>query len=130
MRPTYNTNKTIADHLAALDQKDTWSLIMFCLYKLQDDPEWLVMSELSYILKSQELVKFLNYFGGLTIKIPKTSDLRLLMEAFTLYRLVNFDGLDINVAVRELDTDEFTVDDIKRTYIKILDVVKDYDFTV
>lgn len=128
MRTTANNNPYIAEHLTTMEKKDTWIMLLFALYKLRDDPDWLVLSELSYILDTRALVKFLSYFENMTIKIPPMRDLHLLLHALTLYKAVAFDNLPLDKALRAMDTSTFSRDEIKQTYVKILDVVKDYDF--
>lgn len=128
MKDHLNNNPHIAEHLAILNKKDTWSLLLFALYKLRDDPDWLTLSELSYILESDDLVRFLSYFEGLTITIPKLRDLRLMLATFTVYRLTAFEGIDLDAAIKGLNSDEFSKDEIKQTYLKVLNVVRDYEF--
>ena len=67
----------IVESLNALDKTDIYSLMLFTLYKIQDLPQYSTLSELCYILDSSNLVKFLSYYGGMTITIPKLKDLRL-----------------------------------------------------
>ena len=47
-----------------------YSLAMMFLYILKDDPEYAALSQLSYILDRKNFDKFIDYFGGSTIKVP------------------------------------------------------------
>ena len=51
----------IKDNLNKLKQEDTYSMMMFLLYKLQDVPEYAALSELAYILdKSNFEINYLQ----------------------------------------------------------------------
>lgn len=117
----------IAAVLNAMKKEDVYSLLLFALYKLKDDPEYLTLSELSYILDGENLTKFLRYFGGMTLKVPTSKELRLITKALTLYQHVNLDGGNFDEAARALINDEFTRDDIKECYAKIVEVMTDYE---
>ena len=62
--------------LEELDKQDIYSLILFTLYKLKDVSEYSVLSELIYILDDKSFARFLSYFEGQTIKVPKINDLK------------------------------------------------------
>ena len=83
---------------------------------------------MAYLMDSKDLVRFLKHFEGLTITIPASKDLRLIIQAFTLYRLVDFEGFTMDRALRELDKSEWSKDDIKKAYIQVKEVVRNYDF--
>lgn len=119
----------IKERLSAMDQRDTWGLILFALYRLRNDPEWLTLSELAYVMDSKALVKFLRRFEGLTITIPPARDLQLLIKAFTLYRLVDFEGCPMDKALRELNKGDWTNEDIQKAYIQIKEITRNYDFS-
>jgi len=125
--PAYKPDH-IRERLNVMEQQDTWGLILFALYKLRDNPEWLTLSEMAYLMDSKDLVRFLKHFEGLTITIPASKDLRLIIQAFTLYRLVDFEGFTMDRALRELDKSEWSKDDIKKAYIQVKEVVRNYDF--
>ena len=125
-------NKRITKVTAALnsmDKNDVYSLMLFTLYKMKDIPDYLTLSELSYILDEKNLVKFLSYFGGMTITIPTLKDLRLVLQAMTLYQYVNVEDGDFNDGLKAIVTKEFTADEVKEVYSKIVEVVSNYEFT-
>ena len=80
----------ITASLNNLSKEDTLSMLLFTLYKLKNEPKYSVLSELCYILDSDNLNKFLSYFGGTTIKVPTARELRLLVQAMVLYQHVDF----------------------------------------
>ena len=117
----------IVESLNALNKTDVYSLLLFTLYKMNDLPEYSTLSELCYILDGDNLSKFLSYFGGMTIKVPTLKDMRLMLQGLLLYQYVNIEEGDYNEALKAL-VDEFSEDEIKTVYNKIVEVTKDYDF--
>lgn len=117
----------IVESLNALNKTDVYSLLLFSLYKMHDLPEYSTLSELCYILDGDNLSKFLSYFGGMTIKVPTLRDMRLLVQSLLLYQYVNIEEGDYNEAIKAL-VDEFSEEELKTTYDKIVEVTKNYDF--
>ncbi len=128
MTKTKRVNKITAA-LQDLSKNDIYSLMLFTLFKLKDDPKYSTLSELCYILDGDNLTRFLKYFGGLTIKIPTLRDMRLLTQTLLLYQYVNIDE-DVNFkkALEAVCGDEFTADEVKESYSKLLEVVSEYSF--
>ena len=117
----------IVESLNALNKTDVYSLLLFTLYKMNNLPEYSTLSELCYILDGDNLSKFLSYFGGMTIKVPTLRDMRLLVQGLLLYQYVNIEEGDYNEALKAL-VDEFSEEEIKTVYDKIVDITKNYDF--
>ena len=128
MTKTKRVNKITAA-LQNLSKNDIYSLMLFTLFKLKDDPKYSTLSELCYILDGDNLTRFLKYFGGLTIKIPTLRDMRLLTQTLLLYQYVNIDeDVDFKKALEAVCGDEFTADEVKESYSKLLEVVSEYSF--
>lgn len=118
----------ITEALNNLSKEDTYSFLMFTLYKLKDDPRWTGLSELCYLLDGDSLAKLLTYYGGMTITIPTLKDFRLMLKALSLYDLVNLQGHDFDCSMKTIMDAEFQEEEIKETYKKVLEVVSDYQF--
>lgn len=114
--------------LEQLNEKDVYSLLLFVLYKLKDDKTFSTLSELVYLLDKNSLFNLLSVFGGLTITIPKTSDLKMVVAGLLVYQLVNIEGKDLTTSIKEVKTGEYTESELRDVYLKICDIVKDYDF--
>ena len=82
---------------------------------------------MAYILDGDSLSKFLTYFGGMTIKVPELRELRLVVQALLLYQYVNLEKGDFDDALKVL-SDEFTEQEIKNMYNKVVEVVENYEF--
>lgn len=117
----------IVQALNSLSKTDIYSLILFTIYKMKEIPEYSVLSELCYVLDGDNLMKFLSYFGGMTITIPTKEEFELLVQALLLYQAVNIEKEDYSDAIKALSAD-FTEKEIKEAYDKIIDVISKYDF--
>ena len=115
--------------LNSLNKDDIYSMMLFTLYKVKDIPEYLTLSELCYVLDNDNLTKFLSYFGGMTITVPKLKDLRLVLKGLMLYQYVNVEGGSFDDSLKALAEDEFSADDIKNIYVKVVEVISNYDFS-
>lgn len=128
---TKRTTK-LTEALATMNKTDIYSMMLFVLYKLKNQPDYLALSELCYLLDGDDLTKLLSYYGGMTITIPTMRDLRLVMQALYLYQFVNLNGGDFREGMKMiLNSDasaEFSADEIKKTYTKILEVLDNYEF--
>lgn len=118
----------ITKTINAMKKDDLYSLILFTLYKLRDIPDYLTLSELSYVLSDDNIPRFLSYFGGMTLKVPTSKDMRLVTKALLLYNLVNIEGEDFNKCLIEVVDQEFSKDEIKEAYTKIIEVMATYEF--
>lgn len=114
--------------LEQLEEKDIYSLLLFVVYKLKDDKKYSTLSELVYLLDKDSLFNLLSVFGGLTITIPKTKDMKLVVAGLMIYQLVNLEGKDLTASIKEVRTGEYTEKELKEVYLKVCDVVKDYEF--
>ena len=122
----------IVESLNNLNKKDIYSLLLFALYQLKEDPKFSVLSEMCYILNSEDLLKMLNYFGGMTITVPTLRDMRLLVQALMIYRSVHIEQectYDEVVADYKKNKSEFTLQEIDEAYSKLVEVVSNYEFS-
>ena len=119
----------IKENLITLSDMDTWSLVLFVLYKIKDIPEYSTISELAYVLDKDNLLKLCEYFGGLTIKIPTIDELELLVHSLVLYQYVNIDGMEYDKAIEIVGKDSLDLRAIKSGYIKICEILSKYKFS-
>ena len=108
---------------------DTYSLIMFALYKLRDNPKYSTLSELTYLVDRQSLLALIEYFGGLTITIPSANELRQLLNALMTYNAVNIEKTgDLNKIMKDFDKKGYDKAKILEAYTVICDVMSNYSF--
>lgn len=115
----------IAEALNNLEQTDVYSLILFALYKLKDVPEYSTLSELCYILDGKDLITFLDYYGGSTIRVPTKKELAEVIDGLLLYEEVNMEGKDFSEALKDIDTKD--IPKIKSTYLQISQLLQSYN---
>lgn len=118
----------IQDKLNDLSETDIYSMMLFALYKLKDIPEYSVLSELVYLTDKKSLFNLLEYFGGMTIRIPSVEELKLMLNVLLLYQLVHFEDKDFNEALKELDMKDSKLSDVKDAYLKVSEVLDKYEF--
>ena len=118
----------IRNSISCLKEADTYSLILFSLFKLRDIPEYSSLSELAYVLDKDNLLKLCEYFGGLTIKIPTIDELESIVYSLILYQLVDIDKMDFDTALKTIGHKYSDLRKVKADYRKIQDVLKKYSF--
>lgn len=118
----------ITEALNSLNKKDIYSMLMFTLYKLKDDPTYTGLSELCYLLDGNSLSKLLTYYGGMTITIPTLKEMRLITKALSIYQYVNIEGEDLEETIKAVSDNEFREDELKATYARVLNVIAEYQF--
>lgn len=119
---------TIKKNLDTLEMSDIYSLLFFILYKMQDIPEYAVVSELCYLVDSRSLTRMLAYFAGKTIKIPTENELKILTNALLLYQKINVDRKTYVEALEELtDCDKKEKEKITALYLKTIDIMNNYN---
>lgn len=119
---------TIRKNLDSLEMSDIYSLLFFVLYKIQDIPEYAVVSELCYLVDSRSLTRMLAYFAGKTIKIPTTDELKILTNALLLYQKINIERETYAEAITELtNVSKKELEKITNLYLKTIDIMNNYN---
>lgn len=107
-------------------ESDLWSFMLFVLFKIRDIPEYSSISELSYVLDKKNFLSFCEYFGGLTIKVPTIDEMEVLLYGLLLYQYVEVDKIDYDEACELLQNSSVELKDIRSSYSKLKEVLKDY----
>ena len=120
---------SIKSRLDSLQLSDVYSLMLFLLYKVQDIPEYAVLSELCYLLDGSNILRLFAYFAGKTITFPSEDEFVTLINALLLYQYINIDGLSMAAAQDKLniDLDGKQKDRIMDLYLKIVPLIKQYN---
>lgn len=126
-------NKGMSKHLInskleELNQTDVYSMVLFGLYKLQGVNEYSTLSELPFILDHKSLDNLLEYYGGLTIRIPTKQELNDMIGALLLYQLVHLDNVPYDVAISELKQQDCKKENVLDMYSKLGDFMSNYEF--
>ena len=119
---------SIKENLNTLELSDVYSLMLFVLYKVQDIPEYAVLSELCYLMDSRSLTRRFTYFAGKTITIPTESEFKILANALLMYQKVNIDRKSYSDAIAELkDLTPKEKTSITNLYLQIIDIMNNYN---
>lgn len=124
MKPT----TTIKQSLDNLRLSDVYSLMLFALYKVQDIPDYAVLSELCYLLDGSNLNRLFTYFAGQTITFPTKDELAIVTNALLLYQYVQIDGMTYNDAQEKLtDLTSSKRKKVTDLYLKLLPIMAEYN---
>lgn len=102
--------------------------MLFVMYKLKDSNEYSSLSQLSYILDEENLLKLCEYYGGTTIYIPKIEELEDMLNAMLLFQKVDIEKQDLTKCLTTLDKKGENTKSIKKNYFVIKEVLKDFSF--
>lgn len=111
-----------------LTELDTYSLILFVLFKLRNIPEYASLSELVYILDKDTLLKLCEYFGGITLKIPTIEELESLVYSLVLYQYVELENMNYEEAIKLIGHKSSDLRKVKSDYQKICKILSSYEF--
>ena len=119
---------SIKANLNNLHLSDIYSLMLFIIYKLQDVPEYAVLSELCYLLDGNNLTRLLTYFAGKTITFPTEDEMATMANALLMYQYINIDGETLVDAQAKLeDVTPKQMDKITELYLQILPIMRQYN---
>ena len=116
--------KTSLDNLSSTD---IYSLILFALYKMGNVPEYSTLSELVYLVDKESLYNILEYYGGMTIKIPTKYELDVVINSLLLYQFTVIDKKSIEESLPLLN-ERINQKDILNAYTKMINILADYNF--
>lgn len=118
----------LKDNLNNLKVSDIYSLMLFILYKMKDIPDYAVLSEMCFLLDSQNMTRLLTYFAGRTITFPKEEEMAILTNALLLYQYVNIEDDSFTEAqskLKGLSTKQ--KEEVTNLYLKIIPIINNYN---
>ena len=110
-----------------LTKKDTYSLILFLLYVLKDDPKYVALSQLAYVLDFKNMLNLCEYFGGLTITVPTIEELETVTYALTLYQDVELCHKDFQTCLKKLALPKSLEEEVVSLYGRIIEILSNYN---
>lgn len=119
---------SIHKELDKLTNSDIYSLMLFALYKANEIPEYSSLSQLSYILDKNSLLKLCEFYGGITIYIPTIYELETLLNALLLYQKVDIEHEELEEELNKLRASVGTTTEIRKFYLLLKDVLNKYNF--
>ena len=122
------TRTSIKKSLDTLHLSDIYSLMLFICYKIQDIPEYAVLSELCYLLDGANLTRLLTYFAGKTVKFPTEEEFAVLSKALLLYQYVNIEGKSLTEAQSKLgNLTAKQKEKVTDLYLKVIPIMSQYN---
>ena len=119
---------SVKKSLDNLHLSDIYSLMLFICYKVQDIPEYAVVSELCYLLDGANLTRLLTYFAGKTVKFPTEEEFATLSKALLLYQYVNIEGKSLTEAYSKLENvTNKQKEKVTDLYLKIIPLMNQYN---
>lgn len=119
---------TIGTEVNNLTSNDIYSLMLFALYKLKDTDEYSSLSQLSYILDKENLLKLCQFYGGTTIYVPKIEELEDMLNALLMYQKVDIENMDIEEYLKQLKSKIGNTKYVQKNYGVVKDILKNYNF--
>lgn len=119
---------SIRSNLDTMHLSDVYSLMLFLVYKVQDIPEYMTLSELCYILDGNNLTRLFTYFAGRTVTFPTEEEFVIMTNALLMYQSIDLDGKSFVDAQAEIkDVTAKQKDKVIELYLKIKPVIKQYN---
>lgn len=120
-------DKRLIDKMKTLGYDSSFSYILFLLYKLSDDPKYATLSELPFLMNKENLLTFLDYYGGKTITLPTKQQLLNVISALSIMQQTSFKNLTDN-EVEEMVSDIQHKKEILNCYRDIQGILSRYEF--
>ena len=111
-----------------LTNNDIYAMILFALYKSNEIPEYSSLSELSYILDKDSLLKLCEFYGGQTIKIPTIKEIEDYINALLVYQQVDIEHKNLQTVLCNLKRKNGSTLKIEENYKQISELLKEYNF--
>lgn len=118
----------IKNDLNKLKTEDIYSIMMFVLFKINETNEYSAISQLSYILDKESLLKLCEFYGGLTIKIPTISELELVYTALLMFQKVDIERLSEQEFLSSVQYVGKKQHKLISTYHELKEILKDFEF--
>jgi hypothetical protein len=119
----------IKSSIENLKQTDFYSILLFALYKMNEIPEYSSLSQMAYVLDQKNLLRFFEYFGGQTLKIPTIQEMESLIYSLLLYQYVKIDNIPYEEALNLLGHKSCELRQVKKKYNSLCQVLENYSFT-
>lgn len=102
--------------------------MLFALYKANELPEYSSLSQLSYILDKDNLLKLCEFYGGTTIRIPTISELETLLSALLIYQQVDLEGMNLDDVLTSYKNKTGSNLEVKKHYYNLKEILSKYNF--
>jgi len=120
-------DKKLADRMTKMGYDSSFSLILFLLYKMQNNPQYATLSELPFIVSGDNLLQFLDYYGGKTISVPTKEEFLTVISALSILQRSHFQKVEYEDFAKLCENGE-KQNEIYKCYCEICEIFSQYDF--
>ena len=119
---------SIKNNINNLHLSDIYSLMLFIMYKVQEIPDYAVLSELCYLLDGSNMTRMLTYFSGRTVTFPTAKEMAIVTNALLMYQYINIDGESLTTAQNKLENlTAKQKEEVIELYLKIIPIMRQYN---
>ena len=119
---------SIKNNINNLHLSDIYSLMLFIMYKVQEIPDYAVLSELCYLLDGSNMTRMLTYFAGRTVTFPTEKEMAIVTNALLMYQYINIDGESLTTAQNKLENlTAKQKEEVIELYLKIIPIMRQYN---
>jgi hypothetical protein len=119
---------SIKNNINNLHLSDIYSLMLFIMYKVQEIPDYAVLSELCYLLDGSNMTRMLTYFAGRTVTFPTAKEMAVVTNALLMYQYINIDGESLTAAQNKLENlTAKQKEEVIELYLKIIPIMRQYN---
>ena len=104
-----------------------YTAALFALWRLTELPEYKTLSQLCYVLDERSVLKFLEFFGGQTVRIPTRDELEEVLVALTLQEDVTVNEVQEETAIRRMLGDCTVSIDSRRRGVELYHKLKEME---
>lgn len=115
--------------LDKMSSPDLYSMMMFALFKLTEDARYRTISQLSYILDKDSMLKLCQFYGGMTLKVPTIKELDNVLNAIFLFQAVDLEKKDYNEVLNSFDARLVDKRSIEECYHVVKELLNNYNFS-
>lgn len=119
--------RQITKDLNKLEENDLITIILYCIYKFTDDPEYATISELAYTLDKDSLYNLCATFGGTTLKIPTLEEYRNMVKVMLIFDYVNSCDMTFTDACEKVGVTDDELESITNMYTIMMRVLDSYE---
>ena len=102
--------------------------MLFILFKVQEIPDYAVVSELCYLLDGANMTRLLTYFAGRTVKFPTEAEMATVTNALRMYQYITIDGDTFVAAQNKLEgLTNKEKEKVTELYVQLLPIMKQYN---
>ena len=111
--------------ISFLNKKDTYSFLFSALYAADADPNYMLLSDLLYVLDEKTFKNFVSLFEGQTISVLSIDRISEMMIAIMIYTYHDVDKRPLDIVMKDLGLSVQSGTQGTSEYRKLKQLIKD-----